>query len=202
MSEELLERLKAQIKKTPGLTASNLAKKLSVTRKEVNSLLYRHNKKIFLRFDNGEKAPTWNLLDVENPANPNEILNENQTKINPAFQKVSKLIESIEIQLGATNEFEAKLGSIKFQVFLSDEGVNSKYTRFEIVEINHLIVVINTNSILSNQDLDSIGFHVLHCIADCVSSYKLTQISSSDSDHASIKNLILKNLLSLSFNFK
>ena len=51
----LLESLQDFISKEPGLPASKIAKKLGVTRKDVNSLLYKHNKEHLLELTMARK---------------------------------------------------------------------------------------------------------------------------------------------------
>ena len=198
----LLDLLQDCIKKQPGLTAGKIAKELEVTRKEINSLLYKHNKKIFARVDHGEKAPTWTLFDSS--ANVTEHVNVSKpekTTENPGKMIIKKILEEIDLELSNNDRFETRTGSVKIEVVVASEGMNSSFTRFEILEVDDLIIIINDDSYLSNFDGRSIenavALHVLHCIADCLTQYKLSRTKVVEEDFIPTKNEIFLKLLSM-----
>ena len=90
----MLESLQEFIKNEPGLPAGKIAKKLGVTRKEINSLLYKHNKELFTRIDHGEKAPTWNIFNANMVTNEksNAKLAEKNSQ-NPCKIMMKKILE-------------------------------------------------------------------------------------------------------------
>lgn len=198
----LLDLLQDYIKKQPGLTAGKIAKELEVTRKEINSLLYKHNKKMFTRVDHGEKAPTWTLFnssaDVKEHANVDK---PEKTIENPGKMIIKKILEEIDLELSNNNRFETKTGSIKIEVVVASEGMNSNYTRFEILDVDDLIIIINDDSYLSDFDgkalENAVALHVLHCIADCLTQYKLNRTKVIEEDFIPTKNEIFIKLLSM-----
>jgi len=198
----LLDLLQDFIKKRPGLTASKIAKELEVTRKEINSLLYKHNKKIFARVDHGEKAPTWtlfnsnaNTIDLESVYKPEKTIEKQGNMI------IKKILEEIDLELSSNDRFETKTGSVKIEVIVASEGINSNFTRFEILDVDDLIIIINDDSYLSNFEGDALenalAMHVLHCIADCLTQYKLNRTKVVEEDFIPTKNEIFLKLLSM-----
>ena len=176
----LLESLQEFIKNEPGQPAGKIAKKLGVTRKEINSLLYKHNKELFTRIDHGEKAPTWNIFDANTVIK--EVSNAklpDKNSQNPGKIIMKKILEEIDLELSNNRKFETKTGTIRFEVIIVSEGMNSNFTRYEILDVDDLIIIINDDSYMSDflaQTFEnSMALHVLHCIADCLAQYKITR---------------------------
>jgi hypothetical protein len=198
----LLDTLQDYIKKQPGLTAGKIAKELGVTRKEINSLLYKHNKKIFTRVDHGEKAPTWTSFSASEDIREHVSVDKPEIIIeNPGKMIMKKILEEIDLELSANDRFETKTGSVKIEVVVASEGMNSNFTRFEILEVDDLIIIINDDSYLSNFDgrslENAVALHVLHCIADCLTQYKLNRTKVVEEDFIPTKNEIFLKLLSM-----
>lgn len=198
----LLDLLQDYIKKHPGLPVSKIAKHLGVTRKEVNSLLYKNNNRIFTRVDHGERAPTWLLLNVHLETKENLHAEEPQLTIeNPGKIIIKRILEEIDLELSTNDRFETKTGSIKIEVVVASEGMNSNFTRFEILDVDDLIIIINDDSYLSHfgsQSSESaIALHVLHCMADCLTQYKLNRTKVIEEDFIPTKNDIFLKLLSM-----
>ena len=139
------------MKNEPGLPAGKIAKKLGVTRKEINSLLYKYNKELFTRIDHGEKAPTWNIFNANmvNKEVSNSKLPEKNSQ-NPGKIMVKKILEEIDLELLNNKKFETKTGSIRFEVLVVSEGMNSNFTRYEILDVDDLIIIITDDSYLSD----------------------------------------------------
>ena len=190
------------IKNEPGLPAGKIAKKLGVTRKEINSLLYKYNKELFTRIDHGEKAPTWNIFNANmvNKEVSNSKLPEKNSQ-NPGKIMVKKILEEIDLELLNNKKFETKTGSIRFEVIVVSEGMNSNFTRYEILDVDDLIIIINDDSYLSDflaQTLEnSMALHVLHCIADCLAQYKITRTKVVEEEFIPTKNEVFQKLLSM-----
>ena len=190
------------IKNEPGLPAGKIAKKLGVTRKEINSLLYKHNKELFTRIDHGEKAPTWNIFNANMVTNEksNAKLAEKNSQ-NPGKIMMKKILEEIDLELLNNKKFETKTGSIRFEVLVVSEGMNSNFTRYEILDVDDLIIIINDDSYLSDflaQNLEnSMALHVLHCIADCLAQYKITRTKVVEEEFIPTKNEVFQKLLSM-----
>ena len=190
------------IKNEPGLPAGKIAKKLGVTRKEINSLLYKHNKELFTRIDHGEKAPTWNIFNanmVTNEKSNAKLLEKNFQ--NPGKIIMKKILEEIDLELSDNKKFETKTGSIRFEVLVVSEGMNSNFTRYEILDVDDLIIIINDDSYLSDflaETLEnSMALHVLHCIADCLAQYKITRTKVVEEEFIPTKNEVFQKLLSM-----
>jgi hypothetical protein len=202
MDIDLLERIKSTVMAKPGLTAAKIAKELGVLRKPVNSLLYKHKQSIFSRIDNGEKAPTWQIFNpnVTINSNPKQFI-QSPTNINPALETSRKLFDSIEVHLNDSQSINAKAGSTKFEVVLVSEGLNSPYSRYELLDVDDLVVIINTDSYFSHfNESDSArspAVHVLHCIADCLTQYRIRRTSVVEEEFIPIKQEILKSLTAL-----
>jgi len=198
----LLESLQEFLKNEPGLQAGKIAKKLGVTRKEINSLLYKHNKELFTRIDHGEKAPTWNIFNANmvNREVSNSKLPEKDSQ-NPGKIMMKKILEEIDLELLNNKKFETKTGSISFEVIVVSEGMNSNFTRYEILDVDDLIIIINDDSYLSDflsQTLEnSMALHVLHCIADCLAQYKITRTKVVEEEFIPTKNEVFQKLLSM-----
>jgi hypothetical protein len=197
-----LDLLQDFIKKQPGLTAGKIAKELKVTRKEINSLLYKHNRKIFTRIDHGEKAPTWTLFNSSaNATEPANVFKPEITIENPGKIIIKKILEEIDLVLSENDRFETKTGSVKIEVVVASEGLNSNFTRFEILDVDDLIIIINDDSYLSNfegrSSENAVALHVLHCIADCLTQYKLNRTKVVEEDFIPTKNEIFLKLLSM-----
>ncbi len=198
----LLESLQEFLKNEPGLQAGKIAKKLGVTRKEINSLLYKHNKELFTRIDHGEKAPTWNIFNANmvNREVSNSKLPEKDSQ-NPGKIMMKKILEEIDLELLNNKKFETKTGSIRFEVIVVSEGMNSNFTRYEILDVDDLIIIINDDSYLSDflsQTLEnSMALHVLHCIADCLAQYKITRTKVVEEEFIPTKNEVFQKLLSM-----
>ena len=190
------------MKNEPGLPAGKIAKKLGVTRKEINSLLYKYNKELFTRIDHGEKAPTWNIFNANmvNKEVSNSKLPEKNSQ-NPGKIMVKKILEEIDLELLNNKKFETKTGSIRFEVIVVSEGMNSNFTRYEILDVDDLIIIINDDSYLSDflaQTLEnSMALHVLHCIADCLAQYKITRTKVVEEEFIPTKNEVFQKLLSM-----
>ena len=190
------------IKNEPGLPAGKIAKKLGVTRKEINSLLYKHNKELFTRIDHGEKAPTWNIFNANMVTNEksNAKLAEKNSQ-NPGKIMMKKILEEIDLELLNNKKFETKTGSIRFEVLVVSEGMNSNFTRYEILDVDDLIIIINDDSYLSDflaETLEnSMALHVLHCIADCLAQYKITRTKVVEEEFIPTKNEVFQKLLSM-----
>ena len=198
----MLESLQEFIKNEPGLPAGKIAKKLGVTRKEINSLLYKHNKELFTRIDHGEKAPTWNIFNANMVTNEksNAKLAEKNSQ-NPGKIMMKKILEEIDLELLNNKKFETKTGSIRFEVLVVSEGMNSNFTRYEILDVDDLIIIINDDSYLSDflaETLEnSMALHVLHCIADCLAQYKITRTKVVEEEFIPTKNEVFQKLLSM-----
>jgi hypothetical protein len=198
----LLESLQDFIRNEPGLPAGKIAKKLGVTRKDVNSLLYKHNKELFTRIDHGEKAPTWNIFNANMITKEvgNSKLPEKNSQ-NPGKIVMKKILEEIDLEIANNKKFETKTGSIRFEVVIVSEGMNSNFTRFEILDVDDLIIIINDDSYLSDflsQTLEnSMALHVLHCIADCLAQYKITRTKVVEEEFIPTKNEVFQKLLSM-----
>jgi hypothetical protein len=198
----LLESLQEFIKNEPGLPAGKIAKKLGVTRKDINSLLYKHNKELFTRIDHGEKAPTWNIFNANMVTKEvsNAKLPEKNSQ-NPGKIMMKKILEEIDLELLNNKRFETKTGSIRFEVIVVSEGMNSNFTRYEILDVDDLIIIINDDSYLSDflaQTLEnSMALHVLHCIADCLAQYKITRTKVVEEEFIPTKNEVFQKLLSM-----
>lgn len=198
----LLDLLRDCLQKQPGLTASKIAKELEVTRKEINSLLYKHNKKIFTRVDHGEKAPTWILFNSRaNVTEHANVVKLEKLIENPGKMIMKKILEEIDLELSDNNRFETKTGSVKIEVVVASEGINSNFTRFEILDVDDLIIIINDDFYLSSFGDGSlenvVALHVLHCIADCLTQYKLNRTKVVEEDFIPTKNEIFLKLLSM-----
>lgn len=199
---ELLPRLKEYVKENPGKTASMIAKDLKVTRKEVNSLLYKGNKTTFDRVDHGEKAPTWQIYKPNVRLNSHESVMKLPPKIeSPDRVAITKVLESIDARLESNRSFKSSLGDMGFEVLLVEEGANADYCRFEVLEVDDLIIIINEdhylNRIVSDRSHSEIVFHLFHCIADCLTQYKMRRTSVQEDEFIPIKTDYLRRLLSL-----
>lgn len=184
------------VKKNPGLPASKIAKKLSLTRKQINSLLYKKNKEIFLRVDNGEKAPTWKILDETKKIDGIKHSIDGHSPIeNPGNEALQKVLQKIEIALSGKKTFKSETGQIKCEIVLVAEGFNAPHARFEILDIDDLIVIINEDNVLSNSTNGELTYHVLHCIADCMTEYRMLRTEVVEEGFIQIKNSVWKNLL-------
>lgn len=79
--------------------------------------------------------------------------------------------------------------------------MNSNFTRYEILDVDDLIIIINEDSYLSDflaQTLEiSIALHVLHCIADCLAQYKMTRTEVVEEEFIPTKNEVFLKLLSM-----
>lgn len=199
---DLLSRLKDYVEEHPGKTASVIAKELKVTRKEVNSLLYKGNRKIFMRIDHGEKAPTWQIF------NPNIRLNSHESalKLPPKIESpdkvaITKVLDSIDSQLEDNNSLRRSIGDLSFEVLLVEEGANSNYCRFEVLEVDDLIIIINQdhylNKVIKDRSQTEIVIHLFHCIADCLAQYKMKRTSVQEEEFIPIKTDYFRRLLSL-----
>ena len=200
----LLESILDCLKNKPGLTAGKIASELSVTRHEINSLLYRNNKKLFTRIDNGEKAPNWILFSSVNDRDSNGTELKVQTNVeNPGRAIVKKIVDSIDIEISRHKKFETRTGATRLEVVLVSEGVNSNFTRYEVLDIDDIIVIINEDSLVNDSYLgkehSSIAFHILHCIADCLTQYKIRRTEVVEEEFIPTKNEIFLKLLSMSF---
>lgn len=202
MTSDLLNRLLETVRTNPGLTAILIAKKLGVTRKEVNSLLYKNNKSLFMRVDHGDKAPTW---IIQQTTTQETGIRESAPSIvrspNPGKAVVRKILEQLEVKLMEDKNFTAQSGGISFEVVLVSEGSNSKYCRYEILGNDDLIVILNEDSYFiessESRTLRDAAFHVLHCIADCFTEYKMRRTRVSEDQYIFIKNDIFRALLAL-----
>jgi hypothetical protein len=120
---------------------------------------------------------------------------------NPGKMIIKKILEEIDLELSNNDRFETKTGSIKIEVVVASEGMNSNFTRFEILDVDDLIIIINDDSYLSNFDGQSlenaVALHVLHCIADCLTQYKLNRTKVIEEDFIPTKNEIFIQLLSM-----
>ena len=185
--------------KNPGLPASKIAKKLDLTRKQINSILYKNNKELFYRVDNGEKAPTWKILDSTKKIDQlNKSDSDNSPMENPGKRALQKVLQSIEFALSEKKIFSGKSGHINCEIVLVSEGFNAPHVRFEILDTDDLIIIINEDNILLNLSNSGLSYHVLHCIADCVTEYRILRTEVIEEGFISIKNSIWKNLLALS----
>lgn len=200
---DLLERIKEHLGSNTGQTASQIAKKLGVTRKEINSLLYKHNKKVFTRIDHGEKAPTWALFNSNVKFDSHTSFEKlPPTQFNPGKQVLKQIIDQIGIQLSEKDRFSAKSGGLKFEVVLVSEGSNSNYCRFEILDVEDLIIIVNEDSYMSESFADvsdqGVAIHILHSIADCLTEYKMRRTAVKEDQFITIKNDFFKVLLATS----
>ena len=198
----MLDSLQEFIKNEPGLPAGKIAKKLGVTRKEVNSLLYKHNKELFTRIDHGEKAPTWIIFNANIVTNEisNAKLPEKSSQ-NPGKIMMKKILEEIDLELLNNKKFETKTGPIRCEVIVVSEGMNSNFTRYEILDVDDLIIIINYDSylidFLAQTSENSMALHVLHCIADCLAQYKITRTKVLEEEFIPTKNEVFQKLLSM-----
>ena len=199
---ELLGLLKNFVTQNPGKTASMIAKSLGVTRKEINSLLYKGNKSTFTRIDHGEKAPTWQIY------NPNIKLNSHESfsKLPPMSESpgkaaITKVLESIDSSFANKNSLKSSLGDVQFEVILLAEGANSDYCRFEILEVDDLIVIINEdhnlNRAVNDRSRIEIALHLFHCISDCLTQYKMKRTYVQEDEFIPIKTEYFRMFLSL-----
>ena len=189
------------VRKNPGLPASKIAKKLDLTRRQINSILYKNNKELFFRVDNGEKAPTWKILDSTKKINQiSKSDGDNSPMENQGKRALQKVLQSIEFALSEKKNFSSKTGHIKCEIVLVSEGFNAPHSRFEILDTDDLIIIINEDNILSNSSNSELPYHVLHCIADCVTEYRMLRTEVIEEGFISIKNTVWKNLLTLSIS--
>lgn len=194
--EKNLLAILEHVKKNPGLPASRIANNLSLTRKQINSLLYKKNKELFLRVDNGEKAPTWKILDVTKKIDGiNQSIDGHSQIEKPGNEALQKVLQKIEIALSKRKTFKTETGQIKCEIVLVAEGFNAPHVRFEILDTDDLIVIINEDNLLSNSSNNELTYHVLHCIADCMTEYRMLRTEVIEEGFIPIKNTVWKNLL-------
>ena len=201
----LLDSIQNCLRKQPGLTAGKIASELSVPRHEVNSLLCRNNKKIFKRIDNGEKAPTWTLFSADGVESNNKVVDFEKTTLdNPGLAIVKRIVEKIDFEISNSQKFETRTGATRLEVVLVSEGSNSSFTRYEVLDVDDLIIIVNEDSILNKSTLvserNSLAFHILHCIADCLTQYKIRRTEVIEEDFIPIKNEVFLKLLSMNFD--
>jgi hypothetical protein len=200
-NNSLLEDLVKYVSQNPDLPASKIAKSMGVTRHEINSILYKNVNKKFLRIDHGDAAPTWKVLNQVSPViNP---IKESMTVVRESRveNSMEKLLDKIALKFEKLDLIQAKAGSIKFEVLLISEGINSAYTRYEVMEKEELLIIINSDSYFSNNSdgplEKNISAHIYHCIADCLTEFTIRRTRVIEEEFIVIKQKFVRDLLSL-----
>lgn len=202
--DDLLRRIVEYLEKHPSSKAMDVARALKVTRKEVNSLLYRGIRRTFTSV--GSDPPLWSLLsatstneaarDLSKPGrSPSQIAKD--AGIEDRRTRVGELFEN-QALLGG--QLTMNYGAMSIDVILVERSINDPYVTYELEGINQMSVVVNTTMIPERQrtSIDGIVQHITHCVADSL-SLRVMQESSGvlgREDIFSIKSAILAELTS------
>lgn len=154
-----------------------------------------------MRVDHGDAAPTWKMLNLD----LEEILPDPKRLIvqrkNLEGNPLEKILDKISLKFDDLDLIQAKAGSIKFEVLLVSEGINTPYTRYEVMEKDELLIIINSDSYFSKNTQDllekNISAHIYHCIADCLTEFTIRRTRVIEEEFIVIKQKFVRDLLSL-----
>lgn len=202
--DDLLQGIVAFLETHPSSKAMEVARALKVTRKEVNSLLYRGSRKTFISV--GTDPPLWSLISVvetidsvpdvsHRPRSPNQIAKDAGIE-----DRRSRVIEVFESQALLGGPMTMKYGAMSIDIILVERSLSDPYVTFELEGFNQMSVVVNTTMIPERQraSIDGVVQHITHCVADSLSLRAMQDSSGvlGREDIFSIKSSILAELTS------
>jgi Adenosine deaminase z-alpha domain len=202
--EDLLQSIVGYLEKHPSCKAMDVARALKVTRKEVNSLLYRGSRTTFTSV--GTDPPLWSLRSGQETRETRpDAAARGRTPIQIAKDagiedRRGRVIEVFENQALLGGQLTMKYGAVSIDVILVERSLSDPYVTFELEGFNQMSVVVNTTMIPERQrtSIDGIIQHITHCVADSL-SLRAMQDSSGVLDREdifSIKSSVLAELTS------
>ena len=171
--DDLPRRIVEYVEKHPSSRATEIARALKVTRKEVNSTLYRGGRTTFVSA--GEDPPLWSLRTtptsdgnekadaVSDHRNPDQVVRDAGIE-----DRRSHAVEMVERQVLLGGELFMKCGEVVIDVILVEQSLSDPYVTFELEGLNQLSVIINTTMIPERHrdSTDGVVQHITHCVAD------------------------------------
>lgn len=176
----LEESITAFLRIKPMTKASEIARKIGVTRKEVNSFLYKNNGSKYI--SKGTDPPLWSIMGTQSTVqqvNNVKTVKQKNTKdiIRSSGIEKKRNAEKVFIsdQLLENLSVEFSYEGVEISVEILERGLSDPYVTFELESSKELNIIINANSIAetSINSPDALYLHILHCVADAVSLKKI-----------------------------
>jgi len=198
LTSEVLRALTSSAK----LSARDLARKLGVTRKEVNSRLYSHLDVLFAK--EGSDPPLWSLASPTEAGPPGEVNRRSPSMIMKSSGLEDKRhvsdddLSTLARKLIGSDEIQFRANGINVEVSLAAMSLSDPYFAFEVMDSTTMQVVINTTAVpeVLLGDREYLFGHLVHCVADSFVFRAIEQSGSSMNrdDLYQFKNRVLLQL--------
>jgi len=187
------------------LSARDLARKLGVTRKEINSRLYSHLDVLFAK--EGSDPPLWSLVSPTAAGPSGEVSRRSPSVImkSSGLEKRRHVTDdeltNLARKLIGSDEIQFRANGINVEVSLAAMSLSDPYFAFEVIDSTTMQVVINTTAVpeVLLGDKEYLFGHLVHCVADSF-VFRAVEQSGSSMDRDDLYQFKNRVLLQLGFD--